>query len=117
MRKLCKIANILTATVPHEATLADTMRSLLSYVRAFDKVFVLRFVDVRITDVMKDRLFSNLLADNTRTTVIRYIRVHKIMMKHQDVLTLLGKLRKDAPSSKAAGMTLLDDANILFSRR
>lgn len=73
--KLSKAANISTAVLRCKATFTDMMRSLLSYARATEENYGVRSVDVRIVDIVGDMKYLGLLAANSRTTYIRYVRV------------------------------------------
>lgn len=58
---------------------------------------------------------SNFLAANSRAKHIRYRKVGKILIKHKDVLLLLGKRKKNAPAAKALSSTHLDDQSLYIS--
>lgn len=73
-----KISKLFTAIVPRKATFVRTMQSLLSYVEEFDEDYNVRSVDVRITDVMDDMMYSNFFAANCRTVYIGYKRVNRM---------------------------------------
>lgn len=60
------IYNITSAIFQHKETITDPMQSLLSYVQAFEERYGVLFVDVRITDIIKDIMSSNSLACNFR---------------------------------------------------
>lgn len=66
---------------------------------------------MRIMDIVEDMMFSNFLSVNSRVTHIHYIRVIKMMSKHQSVLRYLVKLEKDALASKTLGTVHLDDGS------
>lgn len=105
---MSNIANIYTGTVRREETFTDTTKSLLSYARVFGESFGVRFVGVRILDVVEDMLSLHFLASSSRETCIRYIKGGKIMFKYQSVFPLPEKLDKDGLVARTIGITHLD---------
>lgn len=95
--------------------ITDAIQSLMSYARAFEEENCERFVDVCITDVVEDVMSYNLFASNSRATYIQYIRVSKVMIKHQGVLLLLEKMGKNAPATNTFGITHLDNHSLYTS--
>lgn len=61
------------------------MQSLLRYGRAFGETYCVRFVDVRMMDILGDTMSSNILAGIARRTSIRYITVGKMIIKQTGV--------------------------------
>lgn len=56
------MASTSTTILRRKALFTDTNQSRLKYVRAFQEDHGVRFVDVRVTEAVKDRKFSNVLA-------------------------------------------------------
>lgn len=84
-----------------KAMLTDMLNSLLSYARALEENCSLRYVDVRIIDLVGDVMSSKFLAANLRAIYIRYVTVCKMTIKRHGVLSFIVKLEKDASAGKA----------------
>lgn len=70
------------------------------------------------TKIVKDLMFSIFLASNYRATYISYIRTDKMMIKHERIVLLLGKLDRDAPAEILfASHTLFTQAATLLLKR
>lgn len=110
--KLSKVCNICTALVRRRSTFWNAMQSQLSYKQALEIGRGVRFIDVRIIDIVKDMIFSNLLTNHSWTAYVRYITVSIMIMKHQDLLARLVKLRRKALSARTLGITELDDISL-----
>lgn len=68
-----------------------------------------------ILDIVKDKMSSNFLRANFRATFVRYIRVRKMTMNNQVVLSLLGKISKNALPVKSRGITDPDGPSLYIS--
>lgn len=89
----------------------ETIQSLLSYTRAFQKDYVLRSVNVHATDIVEDIMFSNFFAVNSGATYICYLRVSKIMIKHKRLHPSVANLGEDAPAAGTVRITHLGDGS------
>lgn len=105
--KLRKGESILDAILQLQTKFTDPMQSLLSYKRPFALYCDVRFVDVRIKNIVKYMPSSMFLAASFRATSMRYIRAGKMMISHQGVLPLLLKLNNDALAEIMLGITHL----------
>lgn len=97
--KLNKIGNICTANKQRKV-FTETMQSLLSCAQASEEGYVLRFVYVRISKIVDDRMSSTFLAAISGATYIRHIRVNKMMNKRHGVLPIPQEVRKEQPSGE-----------------
>lgn len=78
----------------------------------------MRFVDMRKMNVADYMMSSNFLAANFRATYVQYIKIGKIMIKHEYMLFLLRELGRNVPAAKTPGMTYLDDLTLyILSKR
>lgn len=111
------IASVTTVIKRREAILADTIHCMLCYVRAPREGYGVRFVDVRITDIVEDMMFSNFLAANSTATYIRYLKVCKMIIFYQDMLSSLSKLFKDAPAAKPIVVIDCNNPSICMSSK
>lgn len=84
------------------------MESLLSYVQLFREDYRLRFLNVRILEIVQEMIFSNILSTDSRATYLRYCKVPKMMMKNQGVLSLFWRLGQNPPAAKTLAITHLD---------
>lgn len=100
-----------------EATFTDKIHSLLSYTLAFEEKYDIRFDDVRILDIVEDMMSFNNLSAYSRATNICCIGVCKVKIEKQGVLSLLGKLGKDATAAKTVCITQLDDPSLYTSSK
>lgn len=82
--KLSRIAKISTAIVRRKPSFSDKMQSLLRYARAHGEDYCATFFDVRILNIVEDVKSFNVLGSNYIATYIRYVLVHKMIIKHQD---------------------------------
>lgn len=87
--KLSNIASTSLAIVRCEATAADTMQSLISSFQAFWEDYGPRFVGLRIMVILHDMISSIFLAASSVATYVRYIRVGKMMIMHQSLLSFV----------------------------
>lgn len=106
---LTEICNISIWIVQRQTTFTDTIQSQLSYMRAFEKDYGVYLFDLCLTDIVENTMSSKFFADNCRAAQKRYVRVGKMTIKHQDVIRLLGKLRKHDTAAENTGITLVDD--------
>lgn len=58
---------------------------------------------------------SNILAAISRATYIHHIIVGKMIIKHQGVLPLLGKLLKDTPAASNLRITHIDELSLYIT--
>lgn len=114
--KLSKIAIISAEIVLREIKFTGKRHSLIGYTRALKEHYGIHFVDGLTMDNVEDVMYSNFLAENFTATYILYIRVGKMMIKYQAVLSLFGNLRRDAPMERLS-RTLMTNASAPVQRR
>lgn len=88
------------------------MQSFLSYARAFNEKYGVRFVGVRMMDVSDDLTSSNFLVAYFRAAYVRYIRTRKVMVNQKCVVSLLMNLGRDEPTGKTMGIINFDGLSI-----
>lgn len=103
--KLSKTANISTTIVRREATLTDSKRGFLIYALEYEEYYVVRFIDVRIMDIVNEMASSKFLTTNSRVTYVRLFRVGKLMMNHKEKLLLPLNHYRDALGAITLGIT------------
>lgn len=97
--KLSKDANISTVSVRRKAIFTDTIHILLSYAQVFKADYGVRFVNVRVLDIVEAIKSSNLLSSNSRATYVHYLKDGKRIMKSKAVLPRLRKVGENAPAA------------------
>lgn len=75
----------------------------------FKKSYAVRFVNVRVADIVEDVMTSNILAAICKVSYRRYDKLGTRIIKHQGVLSILARLGRDAPEAKIPGITHLDN--------
>lgn len=93
-KKMSSIAKIWTAIVRQKATYKYTTQILLSYTRALEEAYDVRFIEGPVLNIVKNTMFSNFFAANSKATYITFITVHRKLVKHQDVVLLPEKLER-----------------------
>lgn len=63
--------NSSTAIMRSKEAFKHAVQNLLSYLRAFEAIYGVYFVDVRIMDIVKDMMFSTFLATSSGGTNIK----------------------------------------------
>lgn len=91
------------------------MQGLLSYRPALEEGYAVRSVKVRIMEIVRVTMLSYFMDANTRATYVRYIRVEKVMIKHEGVLSLSMTLSKEDRKAKSLGITHLEDTSLYIS--
>lgn len=113
--KLGKVVNITTVSLQRKATLADVMRSLLRYAWVFEKDSSIVFVDMCITDSMKDMMFSTFVAANFGTTYIPEVPVGQMIMENCSAVTFSEELGQAAISPNNVGIMHVNVLKIYIS--
>lgn len=115
--KLSKIDNILMRTVRREVTFTWTLQGLLRFAWAIEKEYAVRFVNVRIIDMLEEMKVLKFLAGSSRVTYILYITVEK-KFKHKGVLSVHVKLKNEAPVKRNSSLrTLMNQSSTSLLRR
>lgn len=72
------------------------------------------FVDVRITDILENMMFSNFMVANSRATYRRHNTGREMMINHQGVLPRFLELDDDALAAKTFDITHIADPCLYF---
>lgn len=83
--------------------------------RQIKENYGVRVVDVRMKNIAEDMIFIYFLAANTRATSIYYNRVDTLVILHQDVHLVFGKMNKNASAAKRFGIAQFDDPILYIS--
>lgn len=78
----------------------ETLQSLLSFMKAFQKRNMVHLIDVSIMDILDDMISVNCMDVNSKWTSLRSRSVWNVMSNHFDVLVFLLKYKRDTASSK-----------------
>lgn len=113
--KLSNIVNTSTAILQRKATITYQIQSLLSYKRAFEKESGVRFVNIYITDIVQEVMFSSFLAAISTAIHVHFISFGKMINKHQKLSYLPLKLCKDARATSSLSITDHDDPILYIS--
>lgn len=70
-----------TVIVGRKAILTNMMQSLLCHARASKEKFVVRFVDVLVADILRDRMLPKFMSFSPGATYICYSKVVKLASK------------------------------------
>lgn len=82
------------------STFVDTMKSLEKYAGMPDLGYKVKFVDVRINDIVANSLLSKHPPNRMRASYLRYILVYKLCIIDRVLLSLLEKLSTGARTQK-----------------
>lgn len=107
--KHSKTARIYTAILRLKATFADKMKSFLSYTQEFKENCGVRFVHVRLMDILEDLMSSNFSAANSWATYVCYIWAGKMTKK-----TLVGYLHLGIWESMLHQQTFLPSRTLMI---
>lgn len=93
------------------------MHTLSSYADALKEDCGIRFVDMRIIDIVGDIMSSNFFAEKFKAAYKRFITGGRMMIRQQSVLPLLGKLGKNAPLEKTLKIIHIDGSTLDMSSK
>lgn len=91
------------------------MHTLLSYVQAFEEDYGVQFVDMPLKEIVKDKMSSKVLAAYSSITYIRNISAGTMIIKHEGVLFVLGKMGTNSLDTRTFGITNVDDESLYNS--
>lgn len=80
--KLRKIANISPAIVQRVSIFTGKIYTPLSYAQALEEYYSVRLVDVHVSDIVENLIFSNCYAVNSKAKLICYNGVCEKIREH-----------------------------------
>lgn len=86
--KLSKVSNSITAIVPLDTPVVNTMKTFSNYPGAFELQNGVKVSDSRIKHIVDDMLPSNHLPICALSTYLRYVRVFRLLVNNKHVLCL-----------------------------
>lgn len=113
--RLGKIAKTLGTIVRPGAALRNCGQSVLSYARAPEEYYAMRFVDFCIADIVEVMLFSYLLLTNSGGTYAQEITASNMIIKYKDMLLLVVNVSEGAVMENNFGVTHYDDRSRYIS--
>lgn len=95
--------------------LTETFLSQLSNAQTFEEHYGVQLIDVRIMNFVKDMMSSKFVSTYSRAAYKCYIREGKLMIKHDCVLSLFGKLVNNVTITNTIGITQHDNSSVYNS--
>lgn len=107
--KLGKFANKVTGIARCDSTFVDLTKKILTLAIAFGEEYNEKFVVTRVVHIVKDMMGTDVLAGMSDQFSYRYMRVVKMISRHESVSPLVKNLDCDDAGSKSLGSSDLVD--------
>lgn len=86
----------------------DTMKVLVNYACTFNLEYDVKFVEVNIKDMLRDKFLSEYPPSRTCATHSRYVRFARFLVKEDELLPLFERLSTEGRTGKELAITYLD---------
>lgn len=113
--KMTKVRHSPTVNLWQGEKLVGDIQSLQIYAQAFTVVCGTHITYIRIVSILDDNKVSNLLADNSSVTYVRYNAAGKIDSRHKSILFLFLDFARGVLVLKKMDLTYLCDASPYIS--
>lgn len=107
--KIGSIANKVAGIGLHDFTFLDVMKTILHYSVVFAKAYTGKLVAARIVDIAKDMIRSDFHTAMSAQSYYGYIQVAKVILGHENVVSLEESLNGVNTKSKILEISHLND--------
>lgn len=114
--KLSNLANKRTNTVLRDSLLVAILQSLINFNAVFEKEHGVFFLAAQMVVIVKNKISSDFLSENSPLKYQRYIQMAKIFLQRHKILNNIEVIDGEDTGCRMLGLSHIDDGSSFTSR-